>query len=107
MEMNGAFITGTTGVMHTNSGQHHQVRLSNIQPGHAFDLETQAVPLTHFTFHCEVTARPDGSEITQTLHMSGPLAVILSPLAGDRIAANFEPLLENLAARAEANPSAT
>jgi hypothetical protein len=111
MEMNGPFVNGTTGVMHTRSGQHHQVLLTHIQPGQSFDLETQVIPLTHFTFHCEVvsgTSGTNGSDISQTLRMDGPLAFFLSPLAGERIASSFEPLLKGLSDKAEAvdGPSA-
>jgi hypothetical protein len=88
--------------MHTPAGQQHQVSLTNIQPGQSFDLETQAIPLTHFTFHCEVVPGTNGSTISQSLSMTGPLAFIFSPLAGERIAASFEPLLKGLADKAEA-----
>jgi hypothetical protein len=102
MEMNGAFVNGVTGVMHTPAGRLHQVRLTNIRPGQAFDLETQAIPLTSFTFHCEVAPGTNGSKIGQSIKMSGPLAFVFSPLAGERIAASFEPLLKGLSDRAEA-----
>jgi hypothetical protein len=103
MDMNGAFVNGTTGVMHTPSGQHHQIQLTNIQPGRSFELETSVIPLTRFTFHCEVL--PNGtssSTISQSLRMSGPLSIVFSPMAGERIAASFEPLLKGLADKAEA-----
>jgi hypothetical protein len=102
MEMNGPFANGTTGVMHTPAGQHHQVQLSQIQPGRSFDLETSVIPLTHFTFHCEVMPSGSGSTISQSLAMSGPLAIVFAPMAGERIAASFEPLLNGLAEKAEA-----
>jgi hypothetical protein len=102
MEMNGPFVNGTTGVMHTPAGQAHQIRLTNIQPGQSFELETQAIPLTHFTFHCEVVPSSNGSAISQSLRMSGPLAFVFSPMAGERIAASFEPLLKGLSDKAEA-----
>lgn len=102
MDMNGPFANGTTGIMHTPAGQHHQVQLTNIQPGRAFDLQTSVLPLTRFTFHCEVVAEGNGSTIGQSVAMSGPLGVVFGPLAGQRIAASFEPLLKALADRAEA-----
>jgi uncharacterized protein YndB with AHSA1/START domain len=105
MEMNGAFANGTTGVMHTHAGQHHQVELTNIQPGRAFDLQTSVLPLTRFTFHCEVVPNPNGSTISQSVAMSGPLAFLFAPMAGERIAASFEPLLQGLADKAEAASS--
>jgi uncharacterized protein YndB with AHSA1/START domain len=102
MAMDGAFINATTGVMYTPAGQQHHVRLTNIQPGQSFDLETQVIPLTHFTFHCEIVPGANGSTISQSLSMSGPLAFVFSPLAGERIAASFEPLLKGLSDKAEA-----
>jgi hypothetical protein len=101
MEMSGPFANGTTGIMHTNAGQHHRVRLTNVQPGRSFDLETSVIPLTHFRFHCEVVPSGAGSTIGQSLSVSGPLAFVFSPLAGNRIAASFEPLLKGLADQAE------
>ena len=106
MAMNGPFVDGTTGVMYTPAGREHQVRLENVHPGQSFDLVTRAVPLTTFTFHCEVVPSSGGSTISQSLGMSGPLAVLFSPMAGDRIAASFEPLLEGLANKAEASEGA-
>jgi hypothetical protein len=101
MEMNGPFEDGTTGVMHTPAGQHHQIQLNNVRPGRAFDLDTNVIPLTHFRFHCEIAPGASGSTISQNLNITGPLAVVFSPLAGERIAASFEPLLEGLAEKAE------
>jgi hypothetical protein len=102
MEMNGPFANGTTGIMHTNAGQHHQIQLANVQPGRSFDLETSAIPLTHFTFHCEVVPGSQaGSTISQSLAVSGPLGFVFSLLAGERIAASFESLLNGLAQKAE------
>lgn len=101
MEMQGAFANGTTGVMHTPAGQHHHIQLNNIQPGRAFDLETTVMPLTHFTFHCEVVPAANGSTISQSVNVSGPLGFIFSPLAGERIAASFDGVLKGLADKAE------
>lgn len=102
MDMNGPFANGTTGVMHTPAGQHHQIQLANIQPGRSFDLETAVLPLTRFTFHCEVVPNASGSSISQSIGMSGALAFFFAPMAGERIAASFEPLLKGLADKAEA-----
>lgn len=102
MDMNGPFANGTTGVMHTPAGQHHPIQLANIQPGRSFDLETAVLPLTRFTFHCEVVPNSNGSTISQSIGMSGPLAFFFGPMAGERIAASFEDLLKGLADKAEA-----
>jgi hypothetical protein len=102
MEVNGPFATGTTGIMHTPAGQHHQIEFTNVRPGQSFDLETSVIPLTHFTFHCEVVPGAGGSTISQSLNISGPLGFVFGPMAGDRVAASFEPLLAGLASKAEA-----
>jgi hypothetical protein len=108
MEMNGPFANGTTGVMHTPAGQHHQIQLANIQPERSFDLQTAALPLTRFTFHCEVSpGASGGSTISQSLAMSGPLAFLVEPMAGDRIAETFEPVLKGLADKAETEASSS
>jgi hypothetical protein len=105
MDMNGPFAEGTTGVMHTPAGQAHAIRLKNIDAGRSFELETQPIPLTPFTFHCEVVPTSSGSTISQSLQMAGPLAFVLAPMAGERVAASFEPLLKGLADKAEATSS--
>ena len=105
MAMNGPFASGTTGQMFTPGGQTHNIQLDNVQAGRSFDLQTAVLPGTRFTFHCEVTPAGTGSTITQSLSMSGPLAFIFSPLAGDRIASTFVGVLDGLATKAEASPT--
>jgi hypothetical protein len=107
MEVNGPLADGTTGIMHTPAGQHHQIGLANVRSGQSFDLETSVIPLTHFTFHCEVVPRAGGSTISQHLTISGPLGFVFGPMAGERVAASFEPLLAGLAAKAEATQPGT
>jgi Polyketide cyclase / dehydrase and lipid transport len=101
MSMNGPFANGTTGQMFTPAGRTHDIQLDDVQAGKSFDLKTAVLPGTRFTFHCEVTPANTGSTISQSLSMSGPLAFVFSPLAGDRIASTFEGVLEGLAKRAE------
>src|ERR1700687_316073 len=107
MEVNGPFANGTTGIMHTPAGQHHQIKVTNIRSGQSFDLETTVIPLTHFTFHCEVAPSTGGSTISQRITISGPLGFIFGPMAGNRVAASFEPLLAGLATKAEAGEQST
>ena len=102
MTMHGPFADGTTGEMATNAGRTHAITLANVQPGRSFEVHTSVLPLTRFTFHCEVAASGPGSTVSQSVSMSGPLAPVFGPLAGERIAASFEPLLEGLARKAEA-----
>ncbi len=93
--------------MRTRAGQHHQIELTNIRSGTSFDLETSVIPLTHFTFHCEVVPSTGGSTISQRLNISGPLGFVFGPIAGERIAASFESLLAGLATKAEGAEQAT
>ena len=100
--LDGPFAAGTRGRMRTRSGGQHEITLAEVQPGHAFQLETSVLPLTRFAFRCEVTPAAGGSRISQSLRMRGPLAALFAPLAGNRIAASFGPLLDGLARYAEA-----
>jgi hypothetical protein len=103
MSLNGPFVNGVTGLMETSGGRSHQVRIVDIEPGRSFRLETAVLPLTGFSFKCEVVPSSAGSSISQTLTISGPLAFVFSALAGERIAGTFEPILRGLAQHAEAS----
>jgi hypothetical protein len=106
MEMDGPFVVGTTGRMHTRAGKVHSIRLTEVDPGRGFALRTKVIPLTNFTFRCAI--RPgssDGTVISQSITMGGPLGPIMSGMAGKRIAQDFEPLLRGLARTAEAGAS--
>ena len=99
--LEGPFGVGAGGTMTTKSGGSHQIQFTTVEDGRAFELETRVVPLTQFVFRCEVWPESDGgSQISQTLTMRGPLAVIFSPMMGGRIAEAFDPILRGLAARA-------
>jgi len=101
MTLNGPFQPGTTGVMKTRAGRTHQMLLAAVEPGHSFHLETSVIPGTRFTFICRVTPGSGGATISQAIDMRGPLAPIVSPLAGGGIAKGFGPLLEGLKKAAE------
>ncbi len=107
MELEGPFATGTAGIMRTKAGRAHRMQLTSVEPGRSFVLETSVLPLTHFAFRCEVAPTGQGkSRISQSLTMSGPLAPVFSPMAGERIAESFVPLLAGLASKAERAPTA-
>ncbi len=40
MDWDGGFVSGSTGVMNTKSGQHHKMQLVDVQPGRGFALLT-------------------------------------------------------------------
>ena len=46
MEWAGGFVQGSEGIMNTKAGQHHKMKLAEVQPGRFFALETRVVPGT-------------------------------------------------------------
>jgi hypothetical protein len=101
MKLGGPFATGTPGTMTTKSGGEHAVVLGEVRPGSYFSIETDPVPMTHFTFHCRVKPAAGGSEISQEVTMKGPLAFFFRPMAGKRIANDFPAILDGLRQAAE------
>ena len=104
MEWNGGFVQGSEGIMNTRAGQHHKMKLAEVQPGKSFVLETRVVPGTVFHFNCKVDSAPGGkTRISQTVEVKGPLGPILQGMMGPQISKEFGTLLANLAKRAEAS----
>ncbi|MDQ2922905.1 MAG: SRPBCC family protein [Candidatus Dormibacteraeota bacterium] len=104
MEWNGGFVQGSEGIMNTRAGQHHKMRLAEVQPGKSFVLETRVVPGTVFRFNCKVDSAPGGkTRISQTVEVKGPLGPILQGMMGPQISKEFATLLANLAKKAEAS----
>ena len=103
MDWQGGFVSGTTGIMNTRAGQHHKMRLLDVQPGRSFALETNVVPGTTFRFNCRI--EPVGAEtrIGQWVEVKGPLGPILGGMLGPQVSKEFITLLSNLAKRAEAS----
>jgi hypothetical protein len=102
MEWQGEFESGTTGIMNTRAGQHHKMRLVDVEPGRSFALETNVVPGTMFRFNCGVEAVGGGSKISQHVEVKGPLGPILGGMLGPQVSKEFGTLLANLAKKAEA-----
>jgi Polyketide cyclase / dehydrase and lipid transport len=102
MKLDGPFASGTAGTMTTKSGGEHAVVLGEVRPGSYFTIETDPVPMTHFTFHCRLKPVADGSEISQEVTMKGPLAFFFGPMAGKRIVNDLPAILEGLRTAAEA-----
>lgn len=101
MTMEGPFARGSKALMRTHAGRSHRMQVTALEPGREFHLETSPIPGTTFTFACRVTPSAQGSSISQGLTMRGPLSIVMSPLAGERIAESFRRLLDGLAAAAE------
>ena len=102
MEMHGPFQSGTTGVMHTNAGQHHQMTLRDVQPGKSFALETSVIPGTTFRFNCRIGSANGRTTVGQWVQVGGPLG-FLGFMFGPGVSKEFGTLLRNLAAKAEAH----
>ena len=101
MDWQGGFAAGTAGVMNTRAGQHHKMRLVEVQPGRFFALETNVVPGTTFRFNCRVEPSGGKTKISQTVEVKGPLGPILQGMMGPQVAKDFDGVLAGLAKRAE------
>lgn len=103
MDWNGAFASGSTGVMNTRAGQHHRMQLVDVQAGRSFALLTSVVPGTSFRFNCRVEQGAGGkTKVSQTVEVHGPLAPVIGGMLGPQVSKEFGTLLENLARKAEA-----
>ena len=102
MDWTGGFVSGSTGVMNTRAGQHHKMRLVDVQPGRAFALLTAVVPGTSFRFNCRVEPSSNGkTRVGQTVEVHGLLGPVLGGVLGPQVSKDFGTLLENLARKAE------
>jgi uncharacterized protein YndB with AHSA1/START domain len=102
VELSGPLANGAQGFMTTNRGSRHAVTFADVDPPRRFTLSMDGPPLTKFTFIAEVTPQGTGSTIAQTVAVSGPLAFLFGPLMGEQMASHFVPVLDDLAAAAEA-----
>jgi hypothetical protein len=103
MDWTGGFVQGSEGVMNTRAGQHHKMKLAEVQPGRSFVLETRVVPGTMFRFNCKVEPAGGKTKISQTVEVKGPLGPIMAPMMGPQVSKEFGTLLANLARKAEAS----
>jgi len=102
MDWNGGFVSGSTGVMNTKSGQHHKMQLVDVQPGRGFALLTAVVPGTKFRFNCRIEQAGGKTKVSQTVGVGGPLGPVMGPILGPQVSKEFGTLLSNLARTAEA-----
>jgi uncharacterized protein YndB with AHSA1/START domain len=103
MDWQGGFVSGTTGVMNTPSGQHHKMELVDVQPGRSFALLTSVVPGTRFRFNCRVEPANGKTKVSQTVEVLGPLGPVMGGMLGPQVSKEFSTLLQNLARKAEAS----
>jgi hypothetical protein len=100
MELQGPFASGSTAIMNTKAGQHHKMRIVDVQPGRTFVLETNVIPGTTFRFNCRVEPVGAETKISQTVEVKGPLG-FLRRMLGPGVSKDFGVLLSNLAKKAE------
>jgi len=86
--------------MHTKAGQHHKMRIVDLQPGRSFVLETNVIPGTTFRFNCRVEPVGAETKISQTVEVKGPLG-FLGGMLGPGVSKDFGALLSGLAKKAE------
>jgi uncharacterized protein YndB with AHSA1/START domain len=103
MDWQGGFVSGTTGVMNTPSGQHHKMQLADVQPPRSFALLTSVVPGTRFRFNCRIEPSNGKTKISQTVEVRGPLGPVMGGMLGPQVSKEFGTLLQNLARKAEAS----
>jgi hypothetical protein len=103
MEWQGAFQSGTTGVMNTRAGQHHKMKLLDVVPQQGFALETSVVPLTTFRFNCRIGSAAGKTTVGQWVEVKGPLGPVLAGMMGPQVSKEFGTLLSNLAKKAESS----
>lgn len=101
MDWQGGFASGTTGVMNTRAGQHHNMRLLDVVPGRSFALETAVVPGTRFRFNCRIEPAGAKTKISQTVEVGGPLGPVMGGMLGPQVSKEFGTLLANLGKTAE------
>jgi polyketide cyclase/dehydrase/lipid transport protein len=101
MDWSGGFQSGTTGVMNTRAGQHHKMKLVDVQPGRSFALETSVVPGTTFRFNCRIEPAGTKTRVGQWVEVNGPLGPVMRGMLGPQVSKEFPTLLSNLARRAE------
>ena len=65
-------------------------------------MSMAGMPLTTFTFICTIEPNGSGSTIAQRVAFSGPLAFLAGALMVNEMASHFVPVLDDLAAAAEA-----
>jgi uncharacterized protein YndB with AHSA1/START domain len=101
MEWEGGFASGSSGVMNTNSGQHHRMQLVDVEPGRSFALVTGVVPGTRFRFNCRIEPAGAKTKVSQTVEVGGPLGPVMGGMLGPQVSKEFGMLLSNLARKAE------
>jgi hypothetical protein len=101
--LDGPLRQGTHGMIETRSGGKHDVVVTMVEPGRAFELESTAMPITRMAIRASVAPLASGARMTQAFDPRGPLAPLVGPLMSGAIPGTFEKVLAGLASKVEAH----
>ena len=100
--LDGPLREGTRGMINTRSGGKHDVVVTMVEPGRAFELESTAMPMTRMAIRASVAPLASGARMTQAFEPRGLLAPVVGGLMSGAILGTFEKVLAGLATRVEA-----
>ena len=101
--LDGPLQQGTRGMINTRSGGKHDVVVTMVEPGRAFELESSAMPMTRMAIRASVVPLASGARMTQAFEPRGLLAPLVGPLMSGAILGTFEKVLEGPARKVEAS----
>jgi hypothetical protein len=101
--LEGPLASGTVLTMKPRRGPQTAFRVEDVAPARLLALVVTFGPVAALRYRWELIADGDGTQIEQTLAISGPLAGVLLRRAAERIASAMEGNLARLAVRAEAD----
>lgn len=99
--LNGDFVAGTEGRLVPVKGPAARIRLSRVEPGRSFTVESR-LPLCWMHFEHEIWEDGAGVSVTHRVRFSGPGRFLFGRLVGRVIARGLPDTLRGLKARAEA-----
>lgn len=103
IELDGDFVTGSSGHM-TLAGQPSlPFTLTDVVQGHGFTDVTEVPGVATLTFDHQLVALPDGTQITHTITITGPVADELGPM----VSSDTPEAMAALALLAEQSPALT
>ena len=101
VRLDGPFAAGSTGKLKPKGGPAVPFVIESLVPGREF-VDVSKLPGARLTFAHEVARTADGSEVTVTVTITGPLSRLWKALMGKGIAGSVGPDLERLARAVEA-----
>src|SRR5262245_15945649 len=97
--LDGPLQQGTQGMINTRSGGKHDVVVTMVEPGRAFELESGAMPGTRMAIRAAITPLANGARTTQACEPRGLLAAIVGSMMSGAILGTFETVLAGLATK--------